>query len=96
MTLYLSVPLLAFGGWWFLRLLIPLNFHSRRRMLMSGYRTPPELIDIAGKIYGETERAYRFHDGSKLVWLSKSQVEWDDEARVMVMPVWLAKERELL
>lgn len=55
-----------------------------------------EIIDIAGEIKHETEKAYRFFDGSKLVWLPKSQVEWDPDSKTMTMPVWLATERELV
>ena len=55
-----------------------------------------ELADISGEIQGETEKAYRFFDGKKTVWLPKSQCEWDKDAKIMVMPEWLAKEKELI
>ena len=55
-----------------------------------------ELIDIAGQIRGETDHAYRFFDGTKTVWLPKSQCEWDADARNMTMPEWLAIEKELV
>jgi hypothetical protein len=55
-----------------------------------------ELVDIAGEITVETERAWRFSDGLRLVWLPKSQCEWDPDQKVMVVPVWLAKEKELI
>lgn len=35
-----------------------------------------DLIDIAGEVRGETEKAYRFFDGERTVWLPKSQCEW--------------------
>lgn len=55
-----------------------------------------DLVDIAGEIRGETEAAFRFHDGTRTVWLPKSQCEWDADAKTMVMPEWLATERELI
>lgn len=55
-----------------------------------------ELADISGEIQGETEKAYRFFDGKITVWLPKSQCEWDKDAKIMVMPEWLAKEKELI
>ena len=55
-----------------------------------------ELIDIAGEIQGETEKAFRFFDGARKVWLPKSQCEWDADSRTMTMPRWLAEEKELV
>ncbi len=55
-----------------------------------------ELVDIAGAIEGETEKAYRFNDGARTVWLPKSQCEWDAVAKVMTMPEWVAMEKELI
>ena len=55
-----------------------------------------ELIDIAGEIKHETDAAYRFYDGARTVWLPKSQVEWYEDDKIMVVPVWLAKEKELI
>lgn len=55
-----------------------------------------ELVDIPGEIRGETDKAYRFFDGDKEVWLPKSQVEWDSFDRTMAMPEWLAKEKGLI
>lgn len=54
------------------------------------------LCDVAGEIRAETERAFRFYDGKIHVWLPKSQCEWDEQSRVMTMPEWLAKEKELI
>ncbi len=56
----------------------------------------PELIDIAGEVRAETDRAFQFYDGARTVWLPKSQVEWYAADRVMVMPTWLAKDKELI
>ena len=41
-------------------------------------------------------RAFRFFDGTRVVWLPKSQVEWDADDRTMAMPEWLAKDKELI
>jgi hypothetical protein len=55
-----------------------------------------DLVDIAGEIQGETDKACRFFDGTRAVWLPKSQVEWDSDDRTMAMPEWLAKDKELI
>jgi hypothetical protein len=55
-----------------------------------------DLVDVAGEIRGETEKAYSFFDGTRAIWLPKSQVEWDEADKTMTMPEWLAKERKLI
>lgn len=55
-----------------------------------------DLVDIAGEVKGETEKAWRFFDGTRTVWLPKSQVEWDATDKTMAMPEWLAREKELI
>jgi RNase P/RNase MRP subunit p29 len=55
-----------------------------------------DLVEIAGKVRGETAAAYRFHDGERTVWLPKSQCQWDPDAATMEMPEWLATEKELV
>lgn len=55
-----------------------------------------DLVDIAGSVLGETDRAYRFNDGIRTVWLPKSQCEWDSDDKTMALPEWLAKEKELI
>ena len=54
------------------------------------------LVDIAGNIEGETDLAYRFFDGTIVVWLPKSQCEWDEDGKVMTMEEWLAIEKGLV
>lgn len=54
------------------------------------------LIDIAGELKGETEKAYRFYDGKTTVWLPKSQCQWDETDQTMTMEEWLAHERGLI
>lgn len=55
-----------------------------------------DLVDIAGEIQGETDKAYRFFDGARTAWLAKSQCEWDPDDKTMAMPEWLAKDKELI
>ena len=55
-----------------------------------------DLVDIAGEIVGETDKAFRFDDGTRKVWLPKTQCEWDATDKTMAMPEWLAKEKELI
>jgi hypothetical protein len=55
-----------------------------------------DLVDVAGEIQGETDKAFRFFDGTRTVWLPKSMVEWDSDDRTMAMPEWLAKDKELI
>ena len=55
-----------------------------------------DLVDLAGSIRYETEKAFLFHDGTKTVWLPKSQCEWDEASRIMTLPEWLALEKELI
>lgn len=55
-----------------------------------------DLVDVAGEIRGETDKAYRFFDGEQTVWLPKSQCEWDDHDNTMAMPEWLAQDKGLI
>jgi hypothetical protein len=55
-----------------------------------------EIIDIVGEIQAETDKAYRFFDGLRVVWLPKSQCEWDVDEKTMTMPMWLAKDKEII
>ena len=57
-----------------------------------------ELVDIAGELVApfETDKAYRFFDGVRTVWLPKSQCEWDANDKTMTMPSWLAEDKELI
>ena len=53
-------------------------------------------IDIAGELRNETEKAWCLFDGTRYVWLPKSQCEWDADAQTMAMPTWLAKDKGLI
>ena len=55
-----------------------------------------DLIDIAGELRRETERAYLVFDGTKEVWLPKSLVEHDAGDGTFAMPEWLAKDKGLV
>ena len=57
--------------------------------------TRSDLVDVAGEIHAETDKAYQFYDGARTVWIPKSQCEWDPDAKTMAMPEWLAKDKEL-
>ena len=63
---------------------------------MAEPRTKRELADVDGTIKGETEKAYKFDNGTRVVWLPKSQCEWDEQDKKMTMPMWLAIEKELV
>ena len=51
-----------------------------------------ELIDVAAQKKGETDKALRLDDGTRVEWLPKSQVE-DNGDGTFTMPEWLAQEK---
>ncbi len=53
------------------------------------------IIDIAGDILIDREAAVLFYDGTREVWLPKSQIEIGTDGTV-AMPEWLAREKELI
>lgn len=55
-----------------------------------------DLVDIAGEVRRETDRAFLLYDGTQEVWLPKSQCEWDASDSTMAMPEWLAKDKGLI
>jgi hypothetical protein len=55
-----------------------------------------DIIEVAGEVRHETEKAYKFFDGKTTVWLPKSQCEWDETDRTMQMPEWLAMDKGLI
>jgi hypothetical protein len=55
-----------------------------------------DLIDIAGELRAETERAFLVFDGAKSVWLPKSLVEHDPADGTFAMPEWLAIDKGLV
>jgi hypothetical protein len=58
-------------------------------------RANHDLVDIAGEIRAQTEKAVQLFDGKMLVWLPRSQIEVNDDGTV-TMPEWLAIERGLV
>lgn len=54
-----------------------------------------DLVDIAGEVRGETDKAIRFFDGDVTVWLPKSQIE-DNGDGTVTMPEWLAHDKGLI
>jgi hypothetical protein len=54
-----------------------------------------ELVDVAGEIRAQTDRAIQFYDGSRTVWLPRSQIEINDDDTV-TMPEWLALDKGLI
>lgn len=52
-----------------------------------------DIIEIAGEVQIEREKAYHFYDGKRTEWVPKSLCEWDEATKIMQMPEWLALER---
>ncbi len=57
-----------------------------------------DLIDLAVVIIRETDKAYGVteDEDGEIIWLPKSQVEWDEDSTTMAMPEWLAKDKGLI
>ena len=51
-----------------------------------------EVVDIAAEKRGETDKAFRLHDGTRTEWVPKYLVE-DNGDGTFTMPEWLAIER---
>ena len=51
-----------------------------------------KLIDIAGELRGETDKAFRIYDGKTTEWVPKSQVEQNPDG-TFTMPEWLAQDK---
>jgi hypothetical protein len=52
-----------------------------------------ELIDIAGELRGETEKAFRIYDGKRTEWVPKQFVEHNEQDGTFTMPEWLALDK---
>jgi hypothetical protein len=52
----------------------------------------PRLIDIAGELRGESDKAFRIYDGKTTEWVPKSQVEQNPDG-TFTMPEWLAQDK---
>lgn len=55
-----------------------------------------DIVDIAGELRRETDKAFLIFDGDQEVWLPKSLVEYDAGDRIFSMPEWLAKDKGLI
>lgn len=55
-----------------------------------------ELVDIAAELRHETDAAYLVDDGTRKVWLPKSEVEYDVGEGTFTMPEWLALDKGLI
>jgi len=51
-----------------------------------------ELFDLTAEVRGETDKAWRLHDGKTTAWVPKSQVE-DNHDGTFTMPEWLALDK---
>jgi hypothetical protein len=54
------------------------------------------IIEIAGELLHDTEKAYLFFDSSNEVWIPKSIGEWSEEDSTMQLPEWYAYEKGLI
>lgn len=50
------------------------------------------LVDIAGELRGESEKAFKIFDGTRTEWVPKSQVENNGDG-TFAMPEWLAQDK---
>ncbi len=58
-----------------------------------------EMVDIIGTTKAETDKGVLIEFADKEVWLPKSQIEdWPDidEEGDVIMPEWLAEDKELI
>lgn len=52
-------------------------------------------VEIAGDIRASTDKAIHFYDGTRTVWLPRSQVTIVDDTTIS-LPEWLAKNNGLI
>ena len=57
--------------------------------------TGKQYIEISGEKHHETDVAILWFDGSKKVWIPKSQIE-DEGKDFILIPEWLALEKGLI
>ena len=67
-------------------------------MSMRDMQPPGELVDIECQVLIEKELSIRIDDGTKKVWLPRSQIEIEPNGRtaIVTMPRWLAEEKGLV
>jgi hypothetical protein len=62
---------------------------------MASVKKQDELFDLTAELEHQTEKAYLLNDGTKKIWVPKSQVE-NNEDGTFTLPMWLAVERGLV
>ena len=50
-----------------------------------------DIVDVAGELRRETDKAFLIFDGTKEVWLPKALVEYDPHDGTFAMPEWTAE-----
>lgn len=58
-----------------------------------------KIVDLNATVHAETEKARGFkfsEDQVDLIWIPKSQHEWDEREWVISLPEWLAIEKGLV
>jgi hypothetical protein len=55
-----------------------------------------DLVDIACEVKAETKAAWLINDGARDVWIPKSQAEISFRPTICTLPMWLAREKELI
>jgi hypothetical protein len=55
-----------------------------------------DIIEIAGELRHETEKAYLWFDGDREVWIPKSHGEYAEGEKTIQMPEWMALEKGLI
>ncbi len=55
-----------------------------------------DIVEIAGELRHETEKAYLLFDRGKEVWVPKSLGEWDETSKTMQLPEWYAFDKGLI
>lgn len=56
------------------------------------------LVDVTGEVRQDREKSILFFDGTREVWLPKSQIEIESKGKLVevTMPEWLAQEKGLI
>lgn len=66
--------------------------------------SPTEIIEIACEVRRETDKAWLIYDGTREVWIAKSQIKdhieeaglFGQKITGIFIPVWLATEKGLI
>lgn len=74
--------------WW-------LRYHGAGARPDAGDGESSQMVELVGEVKIETDKAIQFYDGSKTVWLPRSQIEIDGDGQVRCAE-WLAKKNDLI